>query len=529
MISTEQQEVFSIEFTEQIAPYIQKYAPRYGIRVCSPILAQAILESASGTSELARNANNYFGLKYRAGRCPTACGVYHKAGFEQNPDGSCTASPMQWMKFPDMEKGVQGYFDFINIPNYSNLRGIADPETYLENIKKDGYATSLNYVKNLMSLIRRDNLTKYDAQQEAAEPMTLIIHKLMANPANYGGSRKASAIRYLIYHYTANQTDTARANASYFRNQIVKASAHYFVDGQDIYQSVEDLKTAYSVGGSKWSDCGLTKGGSMYGQITNANSISIEMCSVGGVITEAAIENAVALGKELLIKYNIPLSNVYRHFDVNGKHCPGWKGWYGSDCSRWTDLKNRLADASCKNEPNGNSGSSHADSTPGSSSSSNTGSSHADSTPGSSSSSNTGSSHADSTPGSSSSGRPGSSHADSTPGSSSSGRPGSSHADSTPGNSPSDRPGSSHADSTPGSSSSSRPGSGTYQVRLLENLNIRRTPNGTISQINGARKGFIYTIVETQGSWGRLKSGAGWISVSEKYVAKLADPASALS
>ena len=149
-------------FIEQIAPYIQKYALKYGIKVCSPIIAQAVLESASGTSELAKNAHNYFGLKYRAGRCPTSCGIYNKIGSEQNKDGSYISSVMQWMKFSNMESGVQGYFDFINISNYANLKGINDPKTYLENIKKDGYATSLKYVDNLMAVISKYNLTKYD-------------------------------------------------------------------------------------------------------------------------------------------------------------------------------------------------------------------------------------------------------------------------------------------------------------------------------------------------------------------------------
>ena len=61
----------------------------------------------------------------------------------------------------------------------------------------------------------------------------------------------------------------------------------------------------------------------------------------------------------------------------------------------------------------------------------------------------------------------------------------------------------------------------SFQIKLLEDLNIRKTPNGTIVQINGAKKGVIYTIVEIQGSWGRLKSGAGWISVSDKYVKRV--------
>lgn len=51
------------EFIKAIGICVQKYAPAYGICVHSPIIAQAVLESARGTSELAVNANNYFGLK----------------------------------------------------------------------------------------------------------------------------------------------------------------------------------------------------------------------------------------------------------------------------------------------------------------------------------------------------------------------------------------------------------------------------------------------------------------------------------
>lgn len=72
-----------------------------------------------------------------------------------------------------------------------------------------------------------------------------------------------------------------------------------------------------------------------------------------------------------------------------------------------------------------------------------------------------------------------------------------------------------------GSSSSDNSNKEIYQVKLLDDLNIRKTPNGKILQVNGAKKGYVYTIVETQGSWGFLKSGAGWISVSDKYVKRV--------
>ena len=51
------------EFIQCIAPLVKKYAPQYGVKVYSPIIAQAILESASGESSLGKIYNNFFGLK----------------------------------------------------------------------------------------------------------------------------------------------------------------------------------------------------------------------------------------------------------------------------------------------------------------------------------------------------------------------------------------------------------------------------------------------------------------------------------
>ena len=159
-------------FIEQIAVYVQKYAPQYGIMVHSPIIAQAILESASGTSELAINANNYFGLKYKAN---VASDFYIKVGSEQNADGAYTSSVMKWCKFPDREAGVKGYFDFISAKRYENLKGVTDPLEYLEKIKADGYATSLKYVQNVMAVIERYNLTQYDTERKGT-PMRINVH-----------------------------------------------------------------------------------------------------------------------------------------------------------------------------------------------------------------------------------------------------------------------------------------------------------------------------------------------------------------
>lgn len=182
------------EFIKKIAAYVKKYAPSYGIKVYSPIIAQAILESAYGTSELAVNAHNYFGLKYREGRCKTCIGVYTKVGTEQNPDGSYVSSSMEWCKFNDMENGVIGYFDFINISNYSNLKGVTEPRKYLEYIKADGYATSLDYVDNLMSVIENWSLTDYDEKEEIKMSNSSLVSYTGLSP-NHSGKRTHSIDR----------------------------------------------------------------------------------------------------------------------------------------------------------------------------------------------------------------------------------------------------------------------------------------------------------------------------------------------
>ena len=70
------------QFIAEVAKYVQKYAPQYGISVCSPIIAQACLESAYGTSAKAKY-HNYFGLKYRQKRVKCHSGYFVDGGAEQ--------------------------------------------------------------------------------------------------------------------------------------------------------------------------------------------------------------------------------------------------------------------------------------------------------------------------------------------------------------------------------------------------------------------------------------------------------------
>ena len=183
------------EFIKTIAKYVQKYAPQFGIEVCSPIIAQACLESAYGTSKKAKY-HNYFGLKYRKNRVTCNNGYFEDGGSEQNKDGSYTLLPSDtaWYSFDDIEKGVLGYFQFINIPNYENLKGVKDPYEYLVNIKEDGYATSLAYVNNVYKVIKNWNLTQYDTIKKEEEVMGIkIVEKIIKNNPCYKSGRKMTS------------------------------------------------------------------------------------------------------------------------------------------------------------------------------------------------------------------------------------------------------------------------------------------------------------------------------------------------
>ncbi len=135
--------------------------------------------------------------------------------------------------------------------------------------------------------------------------------------------------KYIVLHYTGNAKDTAYNNAKYFNGGNRNASAHYFVDDNNIYQVVEDNKGAWHVGNTKT-------------EVNNKNSIGIEMCCSGNYqISEKTEANAIELVKHLMAKYNIPIANVRTHAEVTkyGKTCPNWNA---NNWQRWNNFKAKL-------------------------------------------------------------------------------------------------------------------------------------------------------------------------------------------
>lgn len=151
------------DFISTIAPLIVREGKKRGYHVFSPIIAQAICESNWGQSGLSANYNNFFGLK---------CGSKWKGASvnmktkEEYTVGTLTTIKDNFRAYPSVVDGVAGYFDFISTKRYANLKTAMTPLQYCQFLKADGYATSSSYVSTLMSIIQKNNLTKYDGVTE---------------------------------------------------------------------------------------------------------------------------------------------------------------------------------------------------------------------------------------------------------------------------------------------------------------------------------------------------------------------------
>lgn len=217
------------DFINEIAKYVQKYAPKYGIIVYSPIIAQACLESAYGTSSKAQY-NNFFGLKYRDNRITCHSGYFRDGGSEQLANGTYKPISDDWYAFENMEKGVEGYFQFINISRYANVKNVANPQTYLENLKTDGYATSINYVQNVMNVISKWDLTKFDKITNTVKTgysNSPLVNYTKLSP-NKTSPRNHSIDTITIHCMAGNLTVESCGNV--FAPATRKASSNYGID-----------------------------------------------------------------------------------------------------------------------------------------------------------------------------------------------------------------------------------------------------------------------------------------------------------
>ena len=124
----------------------------------SVLIAQAALESNWGKSQLASKYNNYFGIK--AASNWTGKTVNLKTG--EVFGGQNVTINSDFRVYDSLIESVRDRNRFLSTTRYATVRHAATPYEQVQAIKNSGYATALNYVSALMSIITANHLTKFD-------------------------------------------------------------------------------------------------------------------------------------------------------------------------------------------------------------------------------------------------------------------------------------------------------------------------------------------------------------------------------
>lgn len=177
----------------------------------------------------------------------------------------------------------------------------------------------------------------------------MTINKKLTT-VNFNNTNNTGRIKYIVIHYVG-ALGGAEANCNYYKSVNRNASAHYFVGFEgEIWQCVEDGDVAWHCGAKSYK----------HPECRNSNAIGIEMCvrkkntasmsasDKDWYFEDATVKSTIELTKELMKKYNVPVENVIRHYDVTGKTCPAP---YVHDAAAWNAFKAQLTGSSTASKP----------------------------------------------------------------------------------------------------------------------------------------------------------------------------------
>ncbi len=185
-------------YIERFAPVAMAEQEAHGIPA-SITLAQGILESASGRSTLATEANNHFGIK---------CGI----GWQGETTLRSDDAPDECFRaYASPEESFADHSRFLLKPRYAPLFELdaSDYAGWARTLRKCGYATDPNYAARLIAIIERYALYAYDSGQSlkaAEENAAFIMDSLRAlHPV-----RRSRGLHYVV----AAPGDTYKSIAS---------------------------------------------------------------------------------------------------------------------------------------------------------------------------------------------------------------------------------------------------------------------------------------------------------------------------
>ncbi|MBA4198462.1 MAG: N-acetylmuramoyl-L-alanine amidase [Chitinophaga sp.] len=164
-------------------------------------LAQGILESKFGESDLCKKSNNHFGIKCKTEW--TGEKVYH----DDDVKHEC------FRVYPDAAASFKDHSDFLkNRPYYTSLFTLSptDVEGWCFGLKKAGYATERDYPEKLLKVISDYNLNQYTLialQQKNSDNNVAVSNQSNALPATV--SNDAQKEDTIILTGTSHNNHTA--------------------------------------------------------------------------------------------------------------------------------------------------------------------------------------------------------------------------------------------------------------------------------------------------------------------------------
>lgn len=148
-------------FIKKIAPYAVTLGKQYGV-LPSITIAQAILESNWGTSSLASQYNNYFGIK---GEDPANTKVLQT---KEYTDGQWITINGRFRVYSDFRESMKDHTQLLvngTSWNSQQYKQVLQSKDYIDAavaLQADGYATDPGYTSKIIRIIQKYNLKKYD-------------------------------------------------------------------------------------------------------------------------------------------------------------------------------------------------------------------------------------------------------------------------------------------------------------------------------------------------------------------------------
>lgn len=163
------------EFIRRLAPLAQEEQRKHRLRA-SVTIAQAALESRWGSSKLAVEANNLFGIK---GEGPAG---YIELPTTELVEGRWVRTTARFRKYRDWRECLEDRSRILTtLDRYAEVTRAATPEAQAWAIQRGGWATDPAYAEKIITIIRQFGLELCDGpftdvppQHWAAQDIALV-------------------------------------------------------------------------------------------------------------------------------------------------------------------------------------------------------------------------------------------------------------------------------------------------------------------------------------------------------------------